>query len=89
MKKRNDRKCVVRIGNKYIAGSGSEICLVENLQNARVFASHGAAKTAIGVYDFTLLVYKLHLSEEDIVISDITITETSDINLYNMYYGSN
>lgn len=88
MKKRNDRKCVVRIDNKYIAGAGSEICLVENLQNARVFASHGAAKTAIGVYDFTLLVYKLNLSEDDIVISDITITETSDIHLYNNYYGS-
>jgi hypothetical protein len=88
MKKRNDKKCVVRIDNKYIAGAGSEICLVEDLQNARVFASHGAAKTAIGVYDFDLLLYKLKLSEDDVVISDITITETSDIYLYNKYYGS-
>ena len=88
MKKRNDKKCVVRIDNKYIAGAGSEICLVEDLQNARVFASHGAAKTAIGVFEFTLLLHKLNLSEDDVVISDITITETSDIHLYNKYYGS-
>ena len=61
MKKRKDRKCVIKAHNLYISGVGYNISFVEDLQNARVYASHSAAKNSMGHYRIYRTIYMYYI----------------------------
>lgn len=87
MKKRKDRKCVIKVGDLYITGKGYNISFTADLQNARVFPSHTAAKNSMYCYEYTSLFYNDGLSEDDALVVDVQLCEVNDIKLYNSYYG--
>ena len=87
MKKRKDRKCVIKAHDLYISGVGYHISFVEDLQDARVYASHSAAKNSMGHYEYINLFKNHNIPEEDAQVVDIQLFEADDIKLYNNYYG--
>ena len=86
-KKRKDRKCVIKVGDLYITGKEYTISLTSDLQDARVFQSHTAAKNSMHTYGYKNLIFNNKISESDVQVVDVQICEINDIKLYNSYYG--